>query len=328
FANFRDANGNRPLHDASSAGELVRFNYGDVNAPSIARVMEFGVPLSIINLRSVTSTTALEVALAALNDLRPDPTRTEVEQLISVGNSFYRGITLELRKRLVRGERLGFAFRAGYTYSSLIDDGVVNTSDALRAGDFHAERALSLQHRRHRFVFSGTFNLPRVVGAVQVSPLLRLASGAPFNISLGGTDRNLDDVGNDRPDFAGDVRALRWRAPGQTIDPHLLDRFSLPGIGQSGTLPRNAGTGPGLFVFDLNVTREFQISERVRLRPVVEFDNVLNMSVFSFGAEFINFDALGPGASEKQRQTFVDSFLVATRTTRPRQIRLGVRLDF
>src|SRR5688500_19078472 len=46
----------------------------------------------------------------------------------------------------------GFAFRAGYTLSSLIDDGLVNTSDALVPGDFRAERARSLLDRRHRFV--------------------------------------------------------------------------------------------------------------------------------------------------------------------------------
>jgi hypothetical protein len=226
------------------------------------------------------------------------------------------------------GERFGFAFRAGYTWSSLIDDGIVNTSDALRPGDFHAERSRSLQDRRHRFVLSGTFNSPAFIGAFQISPVLRLASGAPFNISLGGTDRNLDDVGNDRPNFTGDVRSLRWRAPGETVDPHLLDQFSLPAIGQSGNLPRNAGRGPGLFVFDLNLSREFHITERVRLRPLIEFDNVLNKTVFSFGAEFINFDALGPSSSAEQRQTFIDSFLVATRTMRPRQIRVGVRLEF
>ncbi|HEY8225815.1 MAG TPA: TonB-dependent receptor [Pyrinomonadaceae bacterium] len=328
FANFRGANGDRPLHDTSSAGELVRFVYGDANTPSVARLMEFGVPISIINLRSISSTTALEVALTALNDLRPDPSRTEVEQLISAGNSFYRGLTLEGRKRFLSGERFGFAFRAGYTWSSLIDDGIVNTSDALRPGDFHAERSRSLQERRHRFVLSGTFNSPAFIGAFQISPVLRLASGAPFNISLGGTDRNLDDVGNDRPNFTGDVRSLRWRAPGETVDPHLLDQFSLPAIGQSGNLPRNAGRGPGLFVFDLNLSREFHITERVRLRPLIEFDNVLNKTVFSFGAEFINFDALGPSSSAEQRQTFIDSFLVATRTMRPRQIRVGVRLEF
>jgi len=328
FPNFRNANGNRPLHDTTTAGELVRFVYGNANTPSVARAVELGLPVSVINLRSINSTTALEVALSALNDLRPDPSRAEVEQLISVGNSFYRGLTVEMRKRFFAGERVSIAFRAGYTLSNLIDDGVVNTSDALRVGDFRGEQARSLQDRRHRFAVSGTFNLPRFLGRVELAPITRIASGAPFNISLGGTDRNLDDVGNDRPNFSGDVRSLRWRAPGDFIDSRLLDQFSMPAIGQTGNLPRNAGNGPGLFVFDLNVAREFRIGERVRLRPSIEFDNVLNKTVFSFGSEFINFDALSPTATVDQRQKFVDSFLVATRTMRPRQIRVGLRLDF
>jgi len=328
FPNFRVSGGVRPLHNASTAGELVRFVDGEPNAPALSRVVEFGVPFSVINLRSISSTTAIEVALAALSELRPDPAQTEVEQLVSVGNSFYRGVTLELRKQPVNSELFGMSFRVGYVYSSLVDDGVVNTSDALRVGDFRAERARSLQDRKHRFVLSGLFNLPRFLGSLQLSPVWRVASGAPFNISLGGTDRNLDDVGNDRPNFNGDVRSLRWRAPGEKFDASILAQFDLPAIGQSGNLPRNAGRGPGLFLFDLNVARDFQISDRVKLRAVIEFDNVLNKSVFSFGSEFINFDALSPEASPEQRQRFLDSFLVATRTLRPRQIRAGLRLEF
>jgi len=99
-------------------------------------------------------------------------------------------------------------------------------------------------------------------------------------------------------------------------------------IGQTGNLPRNAGIGPAQFLFDLNVTREFRLAEHVLLRPVIEFDNVLNKTVFSFGSEFINFSALSPTATEEQRQAFLDSFLLATRTMRPRQIRIGLRLEF
>jgi hypothetical protein len=71
-----------------------------------------------------------------------------------------------------------------------------------------------------------------------------------------------------------------------------------------------------------------EVSEQVRLRPVVEFDNVLNKTVFSFGSEFIDFNAFAPTSSPATRQAFIDSFLVPTRTMRPRQIRLGMRLDF
>ncbi|HXI23021.1 MAG TPA: hypothetical protein VNG71_04025, partial [Pyrinomonadaceae bacterium] len=219
------------------------------------------------------------------------------------------------------------AFRAVYTLSFLKDDGLVNTSDALVPGDFRGEISRSLQDRRHRFALSGTLDLPKSLGRLRFSPILRITSGAPFNIGI-GADRNLDDVSNDRPIFAGDTSVLKWREPGHPFDASILDKFTLPTIGQTGNLPRNAAIGPGQFILDLNVTGEFKVSERVRLRPTIEFDNVLNNTVFSFGSEFIDFNAFGPTSSPTTRQAFIDSFLVPTRTMRPRQIRLGIRMDF
>ena len=332
FVNFRSSPfGIRPLYNVSTAGDLVRFVFSPLdsaNPNAVSRIAELGVPISVINLNSFTSSTAVEVAQAALNPLRPDPTRADIQQLISAGNSFYHGLTFELRKRLKRTTNFAFSFRAAYTFSHLTDDGIVNTSDALVAGDFFAERARSLLDRRHRFVFSGTFDMPRYLGKLRLSPVVRLNSGAPFNISIGGADRNLDDVGNDRPIFTGDTKLLHWRAPGESIDPAILNFFSLPTIGQTGNLRRNAGLGPGQLFFDLNITREFRLGEHTRLRPVVEFDNVLNNTVYSFGSEFINFNSFAPTATPEQRRAFLDSFLVTTRTLRPRQVRLGVRFDF
>jgi outer membrane receptor protein involved in Fe transport len=158
--------------------------------------------------------------------------------------------------------------------------------------------------------------------------VLRLASGAPFNVSLGGADRNLDDVSNDRPSFEGDPRLIRWRRPGDPLDPRLLEAFKLPTIGRTGDLPRNAGTGPALFAFDLSVGREFRFGERARLRPTVEVDNLLNKTVYTFGAEFINFNALRPDATEEQRRAFAETFLTPTRTMRPRSMRVGLRVEF
>jgi len=333
FTNFLSApNGVRPLLNTSTAGDLVRFVLAppdSANPNSVIRITEFGVPISLVNLNSFTSTTSVSTALAALNSLRPDPSKGEVEQLIPVGNSFYHGLTLELRNRFRRAKNgAGLSLRASYTLSFLRDDGIVNTSDALIPGDFRGERARSLLDRRHRFTLSGSIDTPKFLGRLRFAPVLRLASGAPFNLGLGGADRNLDDVGNDRPVFTGDRRVLKWRSPGQPFDASILDQFTLPAIGQSGNLPRNAGTGPGIFIFDLSVAREFKVTDKIRLRPVVEFDNVLNKTVFSFGSEFIDFSAFGPTSSADSRQAFVNSFLVATRTMRPRQIRVGVRLDF
>lgn len=333
FTNFLSAPGGvRPLLNTSTAGDLVRFVLAPpdpANPNSVLRVTEFGVPVSLINLNAFTSTTAVDAALAALNSLRPDPSKGEIEQLIPVGNSQYHGLTLELGHRFVSAKNgAGFSFRAVYTLSFLKDDGIVNTSDALVAGDFQREFTHSLMDRRRRFAFSGTFDLPKVLGKLRLGTVLRLTSGAPFNLGLGGADRNLDDVGNDRPIFNGDISLLTWRRPGEAFDAAILNQFALPTIGQTGNLPRNAGLGPGQFIFDLNLTREFKVNERVRLRPIAEIDNVLNATVFSFGSEFIDFSAFGPTSTPAARQAFIDSFLVPTRTMRPRQIRLGLRLDF
>ena len=329
FANFRDASGTRPVYGASTAGELVRFTLAPPDADNIKRVVEFGLPVTVFNLNSVGSNATLAAALAALQPLRPDPTRVQVEQLASIGNSFYHGLNLEARRRFkLSGRGAGGSLRAAYTLSRLIDDGVVNTSSALRVGDFRAERARSLLDRRHRFVLAATLDAPRSLGRLRLASVLRLASGGPFNVGLGGADRNLDDVGNDRPSFVGDPRLIRWRRPGELPDPRLLEAFKLPTIGRTGDLPRNAGLGPALFAFDVNVEREFRLSDRVRLRPTVEVNNLLNKTVYTFGAEFIDFNALRPDATPEQRRAFADTFLTPTRTTRPRSLRVGLRLEF
>lgn len=282
----------------------------------------------LINLNSVSATNAsapVAASLAVLNQFRPDPTRGQVEQLASIGNSNYRGLTVELRKRYARlGAGFGTSLRAVYTLSSLKDDGIVNTSSAQIVGDFDAEFARSLLDRRHRFAFSGTFDTPIWLAKLRFAPIVRLASSAPFNLSAGGIDRNLDDVNTDRPNFGGDVRDIRFRDSGDPFPQAVFDRLTRATIGtRGGDLPRNAGSGPGQFLFDLNVTRQFDFGEggrgragRFVLRPNVEIDNVFNSTVFSFGTAFIN--QTDPQAT----------FLVPQRTLRPRQIRLGLRFDF
>ncbi|HEX7313589.1 MAG TPA: TonB-dependent receptor, partial [Pyrinomonadaceae bacterium] len=329
FANFRDSSGARPVYGASTAGELVRFTLAPPDADNITRVVEFGVPVTVFNLNSIGSNATIDAALAALRPLRPDPSRVQVEQLASIGNSFYHGLNVEARRRFKFTEKgTGASLRAAYTLSRLIDDGVVNTSSALRVGDFRAERARSLLDRRQRFVLAATLDAPRALGRLRLASVLRLASGAPFNVSLGGADRNLDDVSNDRPSFVGDPRLIHWRRPGEPLDPRVLEAFRLPAVGRTGDLARNAGLGPALFAFDLNVEREFRLNERARLRPTVEIDNLLNKTTYTFGAEFINFNSLRPDATDAQRQVFADNFLVPTRTMRPRAVRVGLRLDF
>lgn len=272
-------------------------------------------------------------ALAAVQGLRPAEFLAQgilgqFERVASIGNSSYKGMTFELRNRR-REFGYGFAgsMRLVYTLSSLKDDGIVNTSSAQVVGDFDREYSRSLLDRRHRIAFSGTFDTPNWLGGLRVSPLFRFGSSAPFNISVGGNDRNLDDVGTDRPNFSGNLKDINWRRFGTAFPTELASQFSQPTIGSPGNLPRNAGNGPRYYIFDLNLSRDFKFNERFRLRPSIEFGNILNMTVFGFGSNFINFDGLN-SSNAITRRNAQDTFLAPTRTYRPRQIRLGVRFDF
>ncbi len=299
-----------------------------------------GTPICYINVntRNNSSNCSTNVvtnnpicrAFSVLDPLRPNFAQVgaiQQEQVASIGNSVYHGLTFELRSRYRRYAKFGGSMRFVYTLASLKDDGIVNTSEATLPGDFDREFTRSLLDRRHRIAFSGTFDTPWWLGKLRLSPLFRYGSPAPFNISIGGNDRNLDDISNDRPNFNGDVNDIRWRVFGSTFPQGLADQFSLAPIGSPGNLKRNAGTGPSHYIFDLNFSREFRVTERFRIRPSAEFGNILNMTVFSFGSNFIDFDLLNstnPTTVANARA----GFIAPTRTIRPRDIRLGLRVDF
>ena len=328
------------LNPPTGAGPTVRFVLGNAeyNNSVVTANGVTTVNLNTLNNSNLTSsangapTSAIAYALAAVANLRPLSSQgieVEQERIFSTGRSFYKGITFELRNRYRRfGYGFGGSMRLVYTLSSLMDDGIVNTSSAQVNGDFNSEYSRSLLDRRHRFAFSGTFDMPKYLGKLRLSPLFRYGSSSPFNISAGGIDRNLDDVSNDRPNFSGDPASLVSRPYGSAFPANLASQFSLAPIGSSGgNLPRNAGKGPSQYIFDLNVSREFKIGERFKLRPTIEFDNVLNATVFSFGSNYIDFDLLNStnALTVSNAQAI---FLAPTRTLRPRQIRLGLRFDF
>ncbi|HVF30382.1 MAG TPA: carboxypeptidase regulatory-like domain-containing protein [Pyrinomonadaceae bacterium] len=252
----------------------------------------------------------------------------QIDQVASIGRSAYSGLIVDLRRQFADlGNGFAATFRAVYTFSLLKDDGANNTSNPSDIFDFSADFGRSLQDRRHRFAFSGTFDLPKPLGKLRLSPVLRLGSSAPFNLSNGpgvANDRNLDEVTTDRPNFTGNLGDLVWRKRESPFPQALFDQFTLAPIGSAGNLPRNAARGPGLFLFDLNVTREFRFTERFRLRPSLEIGNVFNTTVFTFGAEFLNFNP----TNAEQVASFQQEFLVPSRTMRNRQIRLGLRFDF
>lgn len=313
FDNRRDPlTGQRPITSTGNA-DIVRFNRTAQPSQTIRDGRGTIVLFGLANPSTSNATSGLRAALAAIRGLRPDPSLTQIEELQARGNSRYHGLSLELQTRFTRRGHL----RASYTLSRLRDDGVVNTSSPLVVGDFNREWSLSLLDARHRIALSGDYGAPQWLGGWRLAGIFNFSSSRPFNIGINGNDRNLDDVDNDRPLFRGDPRRIRWRRPGEPMDDLLASAFSLPIIGSIGDLPRNAGRGPRAHTLNLRVTREFRLAERLRLELQLESFNPLNASVFSFGAEFVDFTPAGTG-----------DFLVPARTVKPRTMRMGVKLAF
>ena len=99
---------------------------------------------------------------------------------------------------------------------------------------------------RNRVFFGGTITLPK---GFRLNPLISAQSGQPFNISV-GQDLNGDSIFNDRPGIA--------KGPGPNVIPTAqfgyLDADPIAG---EALIPINDGTGPGLFTFNLRISKTF-----------------------------------------------------------------------
>ncbi len=268
----------------------------------------------------------LGIAGAAVSRFRPYGSSVDRGEIRSIGRASSHSLSFELnlRQRNILGAI--FNIDISYVLGLLRDDGINNTSDAEINGDFSREWSRGLQDRRHRFSSIASVRLPHRLGGFNVSQIFHWASSAPFNIGT-GTDRNLDGSSTDRPIFLASLESLQWRRPGaQDLNP--FNAFSLPPIGaSSGSLPRNAGIGPAVSGLDVRMSRQISIGRNMVMSPGIEVKNVLNSAVFSYGAEYVDFSALGMAPTPTQLARRND-FLVPTRSMSPREIRLTARIQF
>jgi hypothetical protein len=191
-----------------------------------------------------------------------------VLQPTSFGETWYRGLTVSLSKHLSKA----YQFLVSYTLSKAEDTSTdfqspfipqntgkgrdPNNPDGLPIGfDPNQEKGPSLQDQRHRLVVSGLYVLPR---DIQVSSIVTVASGRPYNI-LAGAD--LDGNG-DGGSFPAD-RARR--VPGDS----------------STSVVRDSGTLPAIATVDLRVSRRFRFSGRSNIEGMFEIFNLFDRTNFT-----------------------------------------------
>jgi hypothetical protein len=91
--------------------------------------------------------------------------------------------------------------------------------------------------------------------------------------------------------------------------------FTAPGVGHFGNIQRNQFSGPGEFLSDMSIFKNFTITERVKAQFQAEFFNVFNHAVYANPNSCI--DCSGNG---------IISSLEAN--SQMRQMQLGVRVTF
>ncbi|HUF48404.1 MAG TPA: carboxypeptidase regulatory-like domain-containing protein [Vicinamibacterales bacterium] len=276
---------------------------------------------------------------------RPNPNFSAIELKSSDGDSWYRALILELRKRWSRG----FQVQTSYTWSRTEDttqnatffsDSTTSVVSAMPEFIPGYNKGLSDFHAEHTWVFGAVWELPDVADSGllatllndwQVATIARARSGSPLTVFI-QTNWSRSQwapsfgpgTGPDRPSYApgrGPDDAVTGH-PDRWFDPAA---FVLPPQGTYGDVGRNDLIGPDLRTMDLAFTRRVPwtaIGAGGRVEVRVEIFNVFNR---------VNF---GPPSLVAFSGTVGDTTPLASfgqvrsTITSARQVQLGARIVF
>jgi outer membrane receptor protein involved in Fe transport len=176
----------------------------------------------------------------------------------NVANAVYHGLTFTGTERSKY-----FRMTANYTYSHTIDNGNFTTFINLPVNqfDYGNERANSNQDLRHNFTANFTATTPdrSFIRNFEFSSIINIQTGRPFTLFVG-------------QNVFGDVAGLSTdRVGGDPV------AGSCPSVSHcTTTVRRNTYTGPPLRSWDLRLSRNFRVGERMRFDLAVDAFNVLN----------------------------------------------------
>lgn len=250
----------------------------------------------------------------------------DVNAQLSDGNSTYRAMNLELKKRFGNG----MEFFATYTWSHSIDDSS-DLQTLLKPQDntnFRGEKSDSLFDQRHRFVFSSVMSSPdawrsgsgwhRFMSGFTLAPIVEFSSGRPFNIIAPGDANGDFQSTNERPFVLPDGKLCRGEnAVADTNDPPCVLGFPI-----NGSLGRNMGITHNYFSVDARLSRRFDLSERVNLDIIAEGFNLFNRFNEAAGNPF--YTSVN-GFNQRKGAKY---YSAPTSSFDPRQFQIGVRLSF
>jgi hypothetical protein len=222
------------------------------------------------------------------------------------GNTKYDALQLSLDRRFHQG----LHFRAAYTLSN----GRGNTSAAgTPNANFQILDTLNLDKdqgptnfdRRHNFVFSGLYEIPKTRG-LMVSTVIRALSGLPLTIFDSRVDSDRNGINFD-PLAAGTYTGKRTFPNGETLE------FTYDNKGG-----RNGARNPDFVQTDFRLAYKYSFNERIKANFTFELFNLFNR---------VNYDVVSGNFTAGQNADFLVPTILSPSTV-PRTMQLGVRVSF
>jgi Carboxypeptidase regulatory-like domain/TonB dependent receptor len=243
-----------------------------------------------------------------------NPLIIQNNQYTSAASALYEGGILEIKKRFSNH----YTVFGNYTYSKGFDTSTDFNTDygPQDPTNLRLDRGLSEFDQRHKVVIAGVFDSPwkeSILSGFQLAPIFTYSSGHPFNLLAGGAVNGNNHITNERP------------------------------IGA----PRDTGLGPNLIDFDMRLTWQHKLNEKVNLQLTAEGFNIANRTNFASvnnevgplfglptalggdGATTFNVHGIRPGTPLLGGGTATSSTPLAFTSDLPkREFQLGVRLSF
>jgi hypothetical protein len=218
------------------------------------------------------------------------------------GVNAYKALQIKLDHRTSGG----LTVNGSYTYSRATDQG---GNDGVYQPDLRQFQGRGDYNRDSVLILTSLYELPfgkgkhflgnigrgadLLLGGWQWNATMVIGSGLPFTPSYGecNSDR---DTGPCRPNLTGSFptgsgsfdnqkRQVVYFTPVAPLATNgaVSGQFSRPQIGTFGKIQRNSFTGPGEFLSDMSIFKNFTITEQVKAQFQAEFFNVFNHPIYA-----------------------------------------------
>ena len=236
-----------------------------------------------------------------VNASRPNPNFSSLNQQRSIGATYYKALFVEVKRRFAQN----FQFNIAYTLAKAENlsgagngdgggaEGPFTGSGLFNQFDNSLNRAAAATDQRHRFVFNGIWQLPKVknadgwvralVNGYQLSGIFTGESGRPYSANIS-------------------IPTISFTQNGQIYTPFGGGTLGLGGLSLAPNIERNSIYGEANYRTDLRLARTFNITEKVRVELIAESFNLFNRANFN-GFNTTLYNTLTPSPNPPSSDT-------------------------